>query len=99
MISDFIPETDWIDLGHNVSIVFTSWRKYDKAGLIHSHRRPDNGEPCAGGIMFDLPGVAEAFPGRPLWQLIRLDPLTVSPSLLCNCGNHGFIERGSWWPT
>lgn len=95
-IASLIPEGDWVDLGHGVSIVFTAWGDHAKAGLIHAHSRPDSGEPCSGGIMFDLPGVAEAFPGRPLWQLVRLEPLTVSPSLLCDCGNHGFIERGRW---
>lgn len=93
-----IPEADWINLGHDVSIVFTSWRSHAKAGLIHAHSQPDNNEPCSGGIMFDLPGVAEAFPGRPLWQLIQLEPLTVSPSLLCDCGHHGFIREGEWVP-
>lgn len=97
-VADFMPDANWIDLGHDVAIAFTSWRDRDKTGLIHSHQRPDDGEPCAGGVMFDLPGVAEAFPGRALWQVVSLDPLTLSPSLLCSCGHHGFIRDGKWVP-
>ena len=93
---DLLPEADWIELGDDVAVTFTSWGDLDKSGLIHSHHRPDDGEPCAGGIMFDLPGVAEAFPNRPLWTLVSVDPLTVSPSLLCSCGSHGFIQDGKW---
>lgn len=29
-------------------------------------------------------------------QLLSADPLTISPSLLCRCGDHGFIENGKW---
>lgn len=98
MITDLIPDAAWIDLGHDVQVALTGWRDRDSTGLIHAHHRPDNGEPCSGGIMFDLPGVAAAFPGRPLWTLESLDPLTVSPSLLCDCGHHGFIRNGIWVP-
>jgi hypothetical protein len=97
-VADFIPEDDWIDIGNDCAIVFTTWNRHIHAGLIHSHQRPDNGQPCAGAIMFDLPGAAEAFPGRPLWTLVSLDPLTLSPSLLCSCGHHGHIQGGKWVP-
>lgn len=29
-------------------------------------------------------------------QLVSADPLTISPSLLCRCGDHGFVENGKW---
>lgn len=33
------------------------------------------------------------------WDLLSLDPLTLSPSLLCQrCGRHGFIRDGRWVP-
>lgn len=31
-------------------------------------------------------------------QLISSDPLTISPSLLCSCGDHGFLKQGEWRP-
>ncbi len=31
------------------------------------------------------------------WELVSLEPLTLSPSLLCRaCGHHGFIRNGRW---
>lgn len=33
------------------------------------------------------------------WQVQSLDPLTVTPSILCQtCGTHGFITAGKWMP-
>lgn len=33
------------------------------------------------------------------WRVESLEPLTVSPSLLCRvCGHHGFIRAGKWVP-
>ena len=33
------------------------------------------------------------------WTVESLDPLQLSPSLLCrSCGNHGFIRGGKWIP-
>ena len=41
-------------------------------------------------------------PRRPAWRarwtLVAYDPLTVAPSLLCACGDHGFIRDGKWVP-
>jgi hypothetical protein len=86
------------ELGHGVRIVFTTWRRHDPVGLIETHPAPD-GDRHSAGVLFDLPGVAEAFPDRPLWTLEQLDPLTLSPSLQCkDCGHHGWIRAGRWEP-
>lgn len=38
--------------------------------------------------------------GLKSWTLITLDPLTITPSLLCRvCGHHGFITNGKWVPS
>lgn len=34
----------------------------------------------------------------PNWTLESMSPLTVSPSILCSCGAHGFIREGKWIP-
>jgi hypothetical protein len=47
---------------------------------------------CAGYIRW----VADR--NKPVWTLVSLEPLEVSPSLLCHCGHHGFILRGRWQP-
>ena len=30
------------------------------------------------------------------WRVESWEPLTLSPSLLCSCGDHGFIRNGKW---
>lgn len=88
-----------IDLGHGVRIQFTNTDKHAPVGLIEWHIAPGIGAQCGGAVLFDLPGVAEKFPGRPLWQVQSYDPLTLTPSLLCTtCGHHGFITEGRWVP-
>lgn len=97
---------EFVDIGHGVSIAYYSWGDYDKVGLFethyvqgndwYSHNADGSRHRHTGSVMFDLPGVAEAFPNRPLWQVESWDPLTLSPSILCDCGNHGFIRNGRW---
>lgn len=100
-LDDVFIGIDRIDIGHGTSIAYTSWGTYDQVGLIEWHNGPD-GEPCGqagGGVLFDLPGVKEAFPGRALWRVESLEPLTLWPSIAClNCGHHGWIRNGRWEP-
>jgi hypothetical protein len=69
-------------------------------GAIICHRRPSGGW-CAAGITFDVSYLHEGYRTRggqpvPLWKIESLDPLTLSPSLLCHCRDHGFIKEGRW---
>lgn len=33
------------------------------------------------------------------WEVVSLDPLTLTPSLNCGgCGRHGFVTDGHWVP-
>ena len=33
------------------------------------------------------------------WDVVQVQPLTLSPSLVCRaCGHHGFIREGRWVP-
>ena len=58
---------------------------------------------CEGGVVFDTPttqavdAISHAG-GRARWQVQSWDPLTISPSVLCDCGDHGFIREGRWVP-
>lgn len=83
-----------LDLGHGVRIEWSSWADHDKVGFHETHDRPDGTGRCIGGrVLFDLPGVREAFPDHPLWTVESWEPLTLSPSLLCrSCGNHGWVR-------
>jgi hypothetical protein len=66
-------------------------------GAIVSHRK--NGDSCDGFIYFDVPPAhwfnSESV-GKQYWKVEKWDPLTLSPSLLCHCGDHGFIREGRW---
>lgn len=92
-----------LDLGSGVR---AWWTDYDarmpgkeplRAGMTIGH--PDGGgrdEECYGAVLFRLPEVEYAFPGRPTWEVLQWEPLTLSPSVLCSCGHHGFIREGRW---
>jgi hypothetical protein len=87
-----------LDLGHDVQLDFEGWADHERARFDYTHPRPEGNGRCAGGGWLDLPGVAEAFPGAPRWTVEAWEPLTLSPSLLCGCGHHGFVRNGAWVP-
>ena len=56
----------------------------------------DSGK-CEGYIHFKLPSHARLLsPKEPTWTVQSWEPLTLTPSLLCSCGDHGFIRGGKW---
>lgn len=99
-----------LDLGHGHTLRYTSWAPdralnpqyadlpdIERVGAIVAHRKPD-GELCEGSILFDNEMTRRLFAGRPCWTVEQWEPLTLSPSLLCACGDHGFIREGRWVP-
>jgi hypothetical protein len=99
-----------IDLGHDHKLWFFGWHPdrelnpqyetkpdIERAGATVGHKKSD-GSDCLGGIWFDVPEAFELVGGRAVWQVQSWEPLTVSPSLLCHCGDHGFIREGKWVP-
>lgn len=100
-----------IDLGDEHTIRFTQWKpdrsieanaqRYKgvpdvpRCGGIISHKKAD-GSLCEGSVWFDLPEVRATFPDHPYWTVESWEPLTLSPSFLCHCGDHGFIKQGKW---
>lgn len=102
------PRVD-LDLGDGHTLRFTGWNP-DPAlnpqyadlppedfhhGAIVSHSTPD-GRYCEGAITFESPRSAVAWADHARWTVQSRDPLTLSPSLLCSCGDHGFIRNGAW---
>lgn len=98
-----------IDLGHGHLLRFFKWSpdrdlnpQYEgipddpRAGAIIDHPAPD-GSTCSGAIPFDTP-TARALGKEKVWQVESWEPLTVSPSVLCSCGDHGFVREGKWVP-
>jgi hypothetical protein len=51
---------------------------------------------CEGAITIDSSVARQLWPAGPFWELQSAEPLTLSPSLLCHCGDHGFIREGRW---
>lgn len=55
---------------------------------------------CAGSVMFKAPEtehVLHLFNGA-TWDVHSWEPLHIEPSVLCACGDHGFIRGGEWIP-
>lgn len=85
------------DIGHGVSVELV----YDEKELasIHYLHPPAPGRQAPGGYEKCYGNV----PVKPYWpdgwEVISVEPLTLSPSLLCRaCGSHGFIRDGKWVP-
>ena len=90
-------ETEYVDIGGGHSIHFVAYEGDPHAGMNDRHKRPDNGEPCEGFISFTGSAWSNKFTDIETWDVQSWEPLTMSPSLLCNiCGDHGFIENGKW---
>lgn len=85
-----------IDLGHNT--YYTKVFRGDEWVAIHEWHQ-ENGMWGAGFIAFTHAIKPEWWAGGPTWEVLKQDPLTLSPSLACrSCGHHGFIRDGRWVP-
>jgi hypothetical protein len=90
------PPTTW-DLG---GAVITDHGLDVYTGLADENGKPISWHWCDGEA-----NQREDFPGRwigarcSLHTVVQVEPLTLSPSLLCNdCGWHGFLVDGVWRP-
>lgn len=69
--------------------------------IIWHELRPDDsvcawrGE-CAAAITFAGEVQRQVIPDAVTWTVESWEPLTLSASLLCHCGDHGFIRDGRW---
>jgi hypothetical protein len=100
-------QLDLIDIGCDTWISFyqhSGHPELGRTGLIERHKRPDNGEWCQGSVLFDhvpedLRGKRGDGSPRHVWHVESMDPLTLTPSILCRvCKHHGFIRDGRWVP-
>jgi hypothetical protein len=86
------PLGEWIDLGHDHKCrTVTDPSTGQVSALWVSHVcSKHSGEGDASYIPLRGPNP---------WTLEKLDPITISPSLLrTDCGDHGFIREGKWVP-
>ncbi len=97
------------DIGFGVTISpFTTGDNHIFGGVIIEHDAPSECPykgikfgattdfRCAGGVsVVPIPDK----PDRPIWTVLSEDPLTLTPSILCDCNAfHGFITNGLWVP-
>lgn len=86
-----------VDIGGDHTLVLvTPYGADEPTGADVKHLTPD-GKPCIGWILFDTSANRD-WPAERKWQVESWDPITLSPSLLCRCGDHGFVRNGTWVP-
>lgn len=97
-------EHEHVDLGqgHLLSWIVAGEGDGTRIGAIIDHKTPA-GADCAGSVQWADSVWQRQHPestvNRARWQLERLEPLTISPSVHClACGDHGFIRDGKWVP-
>ena len=91
---------EWIDIGEGHEYYLMYWQTNDERrgqlwGIRERHRK-DDGSWClsegGGAIHFNRESGINSG-----WDLVTLEPLTITPSLQClNCPSHGFITDGKW---
>lgn len=91
-----------VDIGHGHSIRFVEYEDDLRTAIDDYHLNKD-GKECGGFIAFKDGAWANSFKNSSgeitTWDVISLEPLTLSPSILCRaCGDHGFIRDGKWVP-
>lgn len=72
----------------------------DRAYVWTRHHCTHIGIQDDGTVEAHLP-VAEEIEGPlpKIWTIVSVEPLTVTPSILCHgCGMHGHITNGEWVP-
>lgn len=93
---EMLAEEGSIDLGNGSFYVKSVDREGNWIAITEWHKNPQ-GNLCGGWVPFNVES-EYINASTPKWEVISRDPLTLSPSLLCNCGNHGFIRNGRWEP-
>lgn len=109
--SDYNPLSDnprSFDLGDDHWAEYSAWAPdrelnpsrahlpdVEKWGILIYHHNSE-GNWCAGFCTFAGDVQREVAPKAVTWTVESWDPLTISPSVLCSCGDHGFIREGRW---
>jgi hypothetical protein len=90
-----------LDFGSNSRGSFIINKSGEAIGLVEAHRK-SNGDVCAGHLYWIEPEFGW-FASHHLWVFTSTGPaehqFTLTPSILCDCGHHGFITNGKFEPT
>ena len=93
---EMAAEPGSIDLGNGSFYVKSLDLKGNWIAITEWHKNPE-GNLCGGWVPFNVES-AYILPGTPRWEVKSLEPLHLEPSLLCGCGNHGWVRNGRWEP-
>lgn len=68
-------------------------------GVQMNHRTP-SGETCGGSATLARAKQPDGsvVESERVWKVEQLEPLTITPSIQCSCGEHGHITDGRWVP-
>ncbi len=77
-----------LNFGNGIRGDFVRYRN-KVAGIVLVHRKND-GLVCANAVYW------VKVENRPLWKLVKEEPLTLDPSIKCSCGLYGWIREGKW---
>jgi len=107
----FTVPDDAVDLGHDHYLAYSQWAPdrelnphrahlpdVEKYGALIFHTSAETGQPCAGFVTFAGDVQREVAPNAITWDVQSWEPLTIVPSVLCSCGDHGFVSNGQWVP-
>jgi hypothetical protein len=95
-VSSPLDNLPWRDIGHGVSACQFRYEPDGQLHIAYLHKCSIEGLARHGGLAFAAVPVSDSGTGRD-WKLEQLEPLTISPSLLCmSCKHHGFIRDGKW---
>lgn len=99
----FLVFTMWApdDIPSNRKLYGTPVPRVEKYGALIRHyikKKDGSIELCEGSILFD--GEWQRYNNKgghaTFWRVDCWEPLTVTPSLICHCGDHGAIREGRW---
>jgi hypothetical protein len=98
-----------LDLGDGHRLFFHSWKpdrrlnpQYDEVpdcerfGATVEHRNRQTGVRCVGSLTFTGAVQDRIRPDAPKWVVDSWEPLSMLPSVMCSCGDHGWIRAGRW---
>lgn len=105
-LTDRFEGENILDIGHNHKVKFfthtNSGDVLTGAFILHPKGPKDTGaypgeDWCLGSVGFDIPENTSDTGAK--WELRNLNPLHIEPSVLCDCGDHGWIRNGKWEPS
>ena len=93
-----LDDLPWKDIGHGVTACEFHHEPEGQLHIAYRHLCKHNADDPTEHLAFAAVPVSDLGSGRD-WKLEQLEPLTISPSLLCmSCQHHGFIREGKWVP-